>query len=428
MSRVDTTKNRQGTTYKVTFPTLPSLSLQPIKVDLIEEKGAHDILTLQFATTMPNWFTLLKTGVPVIFSYTQDSHNRAWVGYVSHVSKHVIGQLQQIMEVKCIGSTFGLKERASRVFTNMSITDAVGKIASEFGFRFVSDPHPVKFDQLVMAGHSYWEWIQEQAKKIGYGIAVEGMTLHFKPIDTFLQSGTSSVPILAMSGQAAVITTMVEDRTLDWFQVLNGEHIESKDNSRTVKVFGGVNPINASKHVQASSPKSTGQATRVAVSDVLFSESRQDQVSSSPSMAKALSDGAAHNARMNLPAKAKGQGDPRIRLFNPVMILGTGSQTDGLWMVTKAIHHFTANNNYQVDLDISTDGLGSHTQPYVVKTSNTVTGMVDLNEAVNNGGFSSKNVNHKAVKLTTNAHLVSENNQGWNRTPAKWVYSAVRGR
>lgn len=423
MSNIGLGKNRQSTVTKVSFPTLPSVSLQPVKIDLYEEKHMHDILVLQFATTMPNWFKLLKTGVPVRFQYTQGPFSRTWVGYVSLVSKHVIGQLQEIMEVKCIGSTFGLKERASKVFTNVTITEVVGKIAAEFGFNFVHDPHPVKFPQLTIAGHSYWEWIQEHAKKIGYGMRIEGMTITFKPLDKLIDSGVTSIPTFSMFGKGTGINNMQEDRTLDWFNVLNGEHIEHLESNRTTKKIGGVNPLTGVSHGNLSSPKNVGKATRKNVSDVLFSEIRQDQVASDPQIAKALSEGASHNARMNLPAEIRGQGDPRIRLFHPVMVQGTGELTDGIWVVYKAVHHFTANNNYQVDLRVATDGLGASSSAYLTNATNRVVGMVNLNEALSNNGRNPAATNTTHVALSTKSFAKKELAQGWSRTPAKWIYS-----
>jgi phage protein D len=418
-------KNRQSTIYFVKFPTLPSLQLQPIKVDLHEERYHHDIAIMQFATTIPKWFDSLKTGIPVTFSYEQGGFNRTWSGYVSFVSKHVIGQTQEIMEVHCLGATFALKDRATRVFTNTTITNAVETIVKEHGFKFDGEPYPAKFEQLTLAGHSYWEWIQEQAKKIGYGVLIDGMTFVFKPYDSLINYGVTSIPIFAMTGKGTGITNQALDRTLDWFKVLNGEHVEHPHALRATKQLGGVNPLTGSVHVSKTSPKSVGKSIRANTSDVLFSELRQDQVVNSSTISKSLSEGAAHGARMNLPAKLQGQGDPRIRLFNPVMVLNTGELTDGLWVVNKAVHHFSANNNYQVDLDISTDGVGGTSSTYASKAPNTYAGMVDLIAALNNGGTNPSASNSKAVSLQTLNPTQTELGQGWQRTPSKWIHSGT---
>jgi hypothetical protein len=86
MPEVSLGKNRQSTFTKVSFPTVPSIRLQPGKADLVEEVGMHDVLTLQFSVANYVWLKTLNTGVPVKFSFSQGSYEREWVGYVSHIT------------------------------------------------------------------------------------------------------------------------------------------------------------------------------------------------------------------------------------------------------------------------------------------------------------------------------------------------------
>jgi hypothetical protein len=108
VSNLDQGKARQGTTTSVLFPTLPSLSQQPMRVQLYQEEGNHDLLVLQFRATFENWFNLLKTGVPIEFSWSQSPFKNNWIGYVSYVSKQVSGQTEQIMEA---GKKYGLRSK-----------------------------------------------------------------------------------------------------------------------------------------------------------------------------------------------------------------------------------------------------------------------------------------------------------------------------
>ena len=235
MSNLELGKDRQSTRFRVEFPTLPTLQVQPAQVELVEEKHMHDLLTLTFSTTRPAWVKLLRTGVPVLFSYTQLGVTRVWTGYVSYTSTQDIGQMKQIMQVHCVGNTFGLKDRVNRVFSRTTITEAVKQLLAPYGFKLQVTPHPVVFEQLTVAGHSIWEWINEHAKKIGYGVVVDGMTFTFKPLDELIQSNVSNVPLMSIFGKFVAITNQQMDRTLDKFRVLNGEHIEAAAALRTVK-------------------------------------------------------------------------------------------------------------------------------------------------------------------------------------------------
>lgn len=428
MTNLDQGKSRQGTTTSVLFPTLPSLSQQPMRTQLYQEEGAHDLLVLQFRATHENWFRVLKTGVPIHFTWSQSPFKNNWIGYVSYVSKQVSGQTEQIMEVHCVGASFPLKERVSEVFENSTITQAVETIVSKFGFKFIGDPHPLVFEQLVIAGHSYWEWIQEQAKRIGYGVLVDGMSFIFKPLDKLIDYRITSVPVFSMMGKGVSGGVMYNDRTLDSFVVLNGEYVENPHALRTVKAVGGVDPITGTTFYSAKSPKDVGINLRQSVSDVLFSEIRAEQVAHSHQAAESLSEGAAHNGRLNMPAKVKGQGDPRLKVFAPVVIRGTGDLTDGYWVAKKIKHMFSRNGNYQVELTISTDGSGLTNRTSQRQDTGTVVGVVNLTDALNSTGIAGNTAVNEAYKLSGNLGIQTEYNQGFLRTPNRWMYSPISSR
>ena len=233
-------QSRRSTPWGVNFPTLPSLSKQPRRVELIQKRGRHDVLVMEFTTVSPIWFDVLKTGIPMEFTWKQKSNTGNWIGYVSHVTKTVISQKENVMEVHCVGSSYPLKERATRVFENSTIPEAIETIGMEFGFKVISDVHTTRFPQLVMAGHSYWEWIQEQVQKIGFAAVVDGMTITVRSIDAFIDQQITNTPLLQTSGSDFPTNTQFFDRTLDYFKVFSGENMEnSSGHLRSVKHTAG---------------------------------------------------------------------------------------------------------------------------------------------------------------------------------------------
>jgi phage protein D len=371
----------------------------------------------------------MKTGVPVSITWSQGTLKGSWVGYVSYITKNVAGQIENLMEVQCVGTTFVLKERATKVFTNITIPQAVEKIVKSFGFRFIGESHPRVFEQLTMAGHSYWEWIQEQAKRIGYGVVVNGMDFYFRPLDELFKQGQATVPILSISGTAAGVGSEFYDRTLDSFKVLSGDHIEEGEHLRTVKKVGGVNPITGQAITASKSPKNVGKKMHDNLSDVLFNELRSDQVVSNPADAASVAAGAAHMGRLNLPAKIKCQGDPRIRPFGPIYIDGTGAMTDGYWMAKEVKHMIAFAGDYYIEMTASTDGLNpdlANSEP-AKKIPGSVVGVVNLEEAMSGKASQLSSISSRNARLVTPNPIYSQTNQGFHRTGSRWTYSSVGG-
>lgn len=421
-------KYRRGTTYGLSFPTLPSLRLVPRRIEILQKQYRHDLLIMEFSNTSPKWFELMRTGVPFEFTWSQAGISNSFVGYVSYVSKNVAGQIEDVMEVHCVGSTFPLKERANHVFTNTTIPAAVKSIVTDFGFNFIGEDNGVVFDQLVMAGHSYWEWIQEQAKRIGYGVSVHNMNFFFRPLDKLIDQSMTNAPVLELTSTEFGINNELFDRTLDWFKVLNGEFIEDADAVRTTKTVAGVDPITGTKVSSTKSPKNVGENLRDEVSDVLFSEFRSDKVVTSKTTADAVAAGAAHRARFNMPAMIKCQGDPRIRPFAPVAVLGTGPITDGYWVATEVRHMFARIGDYQIEMKVAADGVGLDKTTSIRQGTKSAVGVVNLEEAMKGDSpIVSALKNSKAV-LNNKAQLAKEPGQGFKRTPAMWSHPSIGGK
>jgi phage protein D len=405
----------------VSFPTLPSLTAQPRRIDLYQKQYNHDIMVLEFSSESTLWFETLKTGVPVQFIWRQDTLNKNWIGYVSSIQKVNAPQRTNIMQIVCVGATFNMKQRATRVFPNSTIPEAVSAIAQEFGFNVITEPHPQRFSQLTIPGLSYWEWINEQAKRIGYGIIVDGLNLLFLPLDKLIDITFSTSPVLAMGNSTAPFNTQFLDRTLDKFQVIYGDNVESSTNFRTVKNVGGVDPIDGSIVLSSRAPTDDGTSLREDESSVLFSEYRTDQVINSRTDAEQISKGAAQMARFSIPATALGQGDPRVRPFGALFISGTGNITDGFWVVKEAHHMFHKVGDYMVDLKVATDGIGDQIveTPFRTRTDLAV-GTVNLNEALINGGVTNLSFDLDSVELTNTNVIQNEAEQGYVNAPSKW--------
>jgi len=413
-------KYRKGTGTNISFPTLPNLTVQPRRIDLFQKQYAHDVLMLEYKADSSLWTDNLHTGVPVQFIWKQDTFVKNWIGYVSSISKAVSPDRLNTMKVLCVSGSFPLKERATRVFLETTIPEAVRTIAAEYGFTFIGENNDQKFSQLTIAGSSYWDWIQEQAKRIGYGVLIDGMNFMFRPLDKLIDQGFSSTAVLSLGNASIPFNTQYLDRTLDQFIVMSGDNVEDTTEFRAVKNVGGVDPVSAAEYLSSESPDTVGTNIREDVSSVLFSEYRTDRVINDAVSAKSASAGAAQMARFNLPAAVKCQGDPRIRPFGTVYISGTGNVTDGFWVVRESHHMFHQVGDYIMELKIATDGLGDTSETPFRTRPDTNIGTVNLDEALKNNGVPSLFFDLGSVVLSSRQAVVKQGAQGFTKTPTKW--------
>ena len=422
MSDLVVGKNRRRTSYRVEFPTIPSLSSQPSRVDLVQKQGHHDVLILEFPIEMTLWESLLNTGVPLKFTWKQDHLVGTWLGYVSFVSTEVAAQRKKITQVHCIGAGFPLKDRTTRTFTNKTIPEAVEIIAKEYGLKYIGENHPHRFEQLNISGDSYWGWIQEQAKRIGYAAFIDGPSLVFRPFDKLIDHDSHDTPILAMFNRDTPGDIMELDRTLDYFRATKGDYIESDQEVRSTKTTAGIDPVTKTLIFSTKNPSNVGVNLRSNPSEVLFTEHRADKVVHSQFYGDYAAEGSAHIARFNMPAKVKCQGDIRIRPYMPVYISGTSETTDGYWIVKEVSHTFLNAGNYGIEMTVLTDGTKKNASNTSRVDPRSMVGIIDVESRINSKQNLSNRFDSNQIALNNSDRIVFENNQGFNKTQARWQY------
>lgn len=434
-------KIRRSTWYKFSLPLTPSIKVQPVTVELIQKQYKHDILVVNYTNTYEALFVGVQTGVPVKFEWRQGTKKKEWVGYVHSISRENGGQRSRPMQIRCVGGSFVLKKKQNRVFKNASIPEVAAKIARENGLKFVGDAHARRFRQISISGTSYWEWLLENAKKIGYVVYVDDATLFMRRADKVVDSKSSTAPILQLWSSAFPKSEFVEDRTLDHFQLLHTEYDESGETTRTVKSVSGVNPVTAKKVTKKVSPKTKGRKLRTKTNDVLFEEHQTGVVVGDYKSAELASAGLAELARFNMPAKFAGQGDPEINAFGLVNFQGTGTGTDGFWLVKECRHFFTTTGEYSVTGVALSDGLGKNAASGVRKDSSEFLGRINIEDVIANsaefaGGARKVNLSEMSLSRTSlksktklkvsgqvifnKPQPVASSRPGYNRTPARW--------
>jgi len=402
-------KFRKSTRYRVDFPTLPSFEVQPEFIEVRQVAGQHDIVQLVYTGNRGEYFRQLKTGVPVQLVWSQGARKRVWYGYVSVTTETKAAQTDRPTKVYCVGPSFLLKESKPRIFQNKTVPEAAAILAREVGLRFVGENTLNRLPQLSITTESYWEWLQEHARLIGYVCYIDGVDLVFRPVDKVLGQENSNLPIMQYWGIPTPTTQHAVDRTLDSIQVLSGEYVEWGVDLRTNKQVGGVNPISGKPFLATASPQKVGTSLRRDLSGVLFT-SQSTFVANSYNWAKEVSAAEARLAKFNLPAKLIGQGDPRIHPYGLVYVEGTGSQTDGTWLVKSVSHKMNRTGEYSVELVAATDGLGESNVDFVGNSAassrpldRSIVGKINLEAYLSSAVFNTSKTDTSVIKLPASA-------------------------
>lgn len=411
---------RQGrfqNSFTVTYPDFPTITNPVRSVVLTQEMGKHDIIEIYYSRFSNSYYKALKTGVPVQFKWKNDKVSETFVGYTVDVSHLTAQQLNRDTKITCVGASYPLKERVSKIWTNKTASEIVTDIAKDHGLKPFVTPSPIRFTQQSLVGHSYWEKLNELAKRIGYGVQVIGSELHFHPIDKMIDQFMTTIPTLSFLDALQSPKSNILSPTLMSFEPTLGDHIESLDHSRSVNTVGGVDPVTGKTYSFKTSSNAIGKNLRKNTKDPLFSSVETRTVVGSGSMAKYLSESRAQMGRLSIPAKGHAQGDPRIAPWKTVEVKNTGDVTDGFWVVKKATHVIHGDGRYQTEFECLTDGIGSN-KPSSTRPS--LAGTVPVRNITNEISTTNK-TKPTSTKLSASTAMVKQSNAGYKLTPRKWV-------
>lgn len=347
----------QGNSYKIQYPDFPSFDLIPHKVELIQAMGKHDILKVHYPDTISYMLDGLTTGALVDFKWNNDKVSGTFKGYKYDSTYSSSVERRRRTVLTFLGSSFVLKESGYHIWVNKTATEIIEEIAKKFKLKPIITPHPVRFSQQSMAGHSYWEKVNELADIIGYGVQMQGTELHCHPVDVMIDKFLTTIPSLAILDYGASIGTVYESRTLEYFEPKLGDYVEGKRHRRTEKIIKNVDPYTAKIYGATASPNATGKKLQKKTRDPLFSQIETRTVSASMMMATEMAKAKAEKSRLSIPAIGGGQGDPRIAPWRTVQISGTENAANGLWVIESAHHTMFANYKYVVEFTCLTDGV-----------------------------------------------------------------------
>jgi len=409
-------QNRRGSSFKVFYPDLPAINIPPRSITLMQEMGKHDIVEIYYARFSSSLEKAIKSGVPVKINWKNDKVSGKFVGYVVSISHLTTQALERGVTIRCIGASYPLKERASKIWTNKTATEIATEIAKKFKLKPVLTPSSIRFTQQSLSGHSYWEKLNELAKRIGYGVQVICTELHFHPIDKMIDQFMTTIPIMMFKDPMKSPSSQYAAPTLDYFEPEISDYNEAIDYARTNNTVGGIDPISGKVYSSKASSNKVGKKIRKVTKDPLFSSIETHTVIASNAMAKSLSDARAQLGRLGISANGIGQGDPRIAPWATIEVRGTGSVSDGFWVVKKVEHFIHVDGRYQAEFTVLSDGVGQNkTSVFRPSTSG---GVPVRNVKIELTTANKKKPN--STKLSGATAMITQASGGYKVTPRQW--------
>jgi phage protein D len=413
-----TTQNRLGTSFSVSYPDFPSFTVIPKGFTLTQEMGKQDVLEIIYVRDSNVFYKGLKTGAAIKLKW-KNSNNIVgeFFGYVVDYTPITQQTLRRPVTIRAIGASLPLKEGGSKIWKNKTAPGIVTEIAKKFKLKPVVTPHPMIFSQQSMLNHTYWEKVQELAGRIGYVAQVSGTELHFHPIDKMIDKFITTIPVLSFFDPVGNIWSEFNSQTLDMFKPHVGDYIDKSSYSKKDKVVHGVDPVTGKFYSSSKSPTTVGKNLRTSNLDPLFSETLPGAMTGNAHMAELIANAHAQLSRFSISAETASQGDARIAPYRTVEINGTGSTTDGNWIVKKATHQCYFDGRYEVEFTCITDGTGRNKSSAFRPSTASVIPVRNIQQELSTGVSSKPTV----TRLRTPEMLVSKSNVGFKVTASRWV-------
>ena len=233
--------------------------------------------------------------------------------------------------------------RRRRAFVQVTDGDIARTIASEAGLQADVGSASQTYDYVYQTNVTNWEFLQERARRIGFGCHVEGQTLHFKEPEASgdsvdLEFGTDLLkffPRLSSNAQAREVIVR------GWDPMTKQEIIGRATDGQAQPDIGA-NERAGSAAESAFSP--SPDASMVIVDQPIHSQDEAD------AMAQATADEMSGDY---VKADGEARGKPQLRAGSRVNITRVGERFGGRYVVTRAVHTYIREETYLTRFSIT---------------------------------------------------------------------------
>jgi uncharacterized protein len=233
-----------------------------------------------------------------------------------------------------------LRGRQTKSFLKMKDSEIASEIARSRGLTAKVTDSKVKLEYILQHSQTDWEFLQERAKRIGYEVAIENKTLHFRPH----QNTQAKVLTLTYGGDLEEFLPRLS--TLNQVQQLEVRGWIPKDKKEIVGK-AGVGKEGGTMGGKTAGTKAVkkafGESSYTIVNQPVSSKAEADQMALGQFQDMAIA---------YISGEGTCQGNPDLRAGKVIEIAGVGKRFSGLYYITNTEHYCSRKKGYQTSFTV----------------------------------------------------------------------------
>lgn len=338
-------------------------STSGVKATLVQRFLHHDVAVVRIPNLrLDSTSKSLAYGTPFQMEYASPTHKATMLGYV-HNAQPWTGPNSSGTTITAVGASMPLKTSNRRLFTQMTATDIAHKIAVENRLAFDGEAHPRVFHQVAQSGESDWQFLVALAKRVGYSVRVEGVTLQFISRKTLSRYYRSIAPVVTASRSDNLQQKGLRDVLS--FNPMLSEHAQEGSEYLARHVVEGLDHAGNFTTAQVDGVPTPGRAQ----GDPAFTRFHSVEIAATQAEARYIAEAQAENNRYPIKAEATFIGNPLLAPNRCVYIKGLNDGLSGYWTLTEVVHVIEPGSSYRTEAILGTEGLGVETFSPGVPTS-----------------------------------------------------------
>jgi phage protein D len=167
-----------------TINNTPTKNASIVKMELGMGENNHDILRVSLAGVPPRLITeYLSKPVYCYWGFGIDHHE--FCGYIASVEPSytgtdgtIPGSTFQLVELICIGASYKMRAKKTRLWENASIQSVAVELADLYKFSVSTFSEPFAYPRIIQTEESDWAFLNKVAKMYGLSVSVHGTHIH----------------------------------------------------------------------------------------------------------------------------------------------------------------------------------------------------------------------------------------------------------
>lgn len=232
-----------------------------------------------------------------------------------------------------------LRGTKTRTFVKMKDSAIASKIATEQGITGQVEDTKVTLDYVLQHSQTDWEFLKSRADRLGYEIAMEGKTLHFRshPLDKpKVLTLTREDDLIFFSPRLSSLNQVKQVEVRGWLP-------KEKKGTLAKTAAGREASMGGSNSGPKAAAKAFGASSYTVVNQLVGSKAEADEIALGQLNQIAIG---------YITGEGSCLGDSRIRAGKVIEITGVGKKFSGLYYVTATNHRYLQDRGYRTQFTV----------------------------------------------------------------------------